>query len=189
MRSKASTREEWRGVTNYPIYEVSSLGNVRSVGHFRRHPLNAQIFNWRSGKQLRPQKGQWYLHVSLVRNVENVSVRKTELIHRLVAKAFLPNPECKPCVNHIDGNKHNNKLTNLEWCTYSENEQHSFSKLGKIVWNKGKKTHHVPWNKGLRYSREQLKHLGRLEYAGKKQSRKTGITSMHWKARIQETLF
>ena len=51
---------------------------------------------------------------------------KTLLVARLVAMTFVPNPYCKPCVNHIDGNTFNNTPDNLEWCTYAENNEHAF---------------------------------------------------------------
>lgn len=62
-----------------------------------------------------------YKHV--VVSVDNK--RKSILVHRLVALAFIPNPDNLPCVNHKDGNKHNNNVSNLEWCTRSHNTQHA----------------------------------------------------------------
>lgn len=75
------------------------------------------------GKKMRPGKdGRGYHFIFIHSGGE----RKVKKIHRIVAECFLPNPENKPQVNHIDGNKNNNSIENLEWVTQSENMKHAF---------------------------------------------------------------
>ena len=112
-------REEWRWVPGYEdLYMVSNFGNVMSQrsGH-GSSPMGI----------LKPQKNNaGYLQVNLIKNKKSKNV----MIHRIVAAAFIPNPDNKEEVNHKDGNKTNNHTSNLEWVTRSENLRHAYRELG-----------------------------------------------------------
>lgn len=107
----------WKPVKGYEgLYEVSDNGNVRGLAKITgKRQIPIHIMTSRISKF-------GYVMVSLCKNskIFNASV------HRLVAEAFIPNPDNLPCVNHIDGNKRNNTIQNLEWCSYSENNLHAY---------------------------------------------------------------
>lgn len=96
------------------IIEVTESGNV---------------FIKETGKEITPKNnGNGYLRIYIPK------IKKRFLLHRLVATAYIPNPDNKPQVNHIDGNKHNNSASNLEWCTGQENMSHFYETMsGKPV--------------------------------------------------------
>lgn len=106
-------------IPNFPEYKINENGEV-----FSRYKYKTNIVtnDWRPVKQVLDKKIGYYL-VTLV-NAET-KVRKNQFIHRLLAQAFIPNLLTKPHVNHIDGNKQNNQLVNLEWSTCKENSQHA----------------------------------------------------------------
>ena len=84
---------------------------------------NAEVFN-KHGKKLSPvDNGKGYLILNLNINGK----RKCKAIHRIMAEAFIPNPKCLPEVNHIDANRRNNSIDNLEWVTHGDNIQHSYN--------------------------------------------------------------
>lgn len=124
MSQEAEILEEWREIKGYEgRYEVSNMGNVRSIPRQIINSLGRKR-NLRSVLLKKNHMKSGYMMITLG-NGKNV------LVHRLVAKAFIPNKECRPCVNHLDGNKGNNTVNNLQWVTYSENERHSYDVLGK----------------------------------------------------------
>ena len=115
--------EECKAIKGYEkYYEVSTQGNVRSLDRELAAPHNSKKVS--KGKVLVPRHNSNtpYYYVCLC--VDNK--RKNYSIHRLVAEMFIPNPENKAEVNHIDGNPLNNNISNLEWVTRNENLKHSY---------------------------------------------------------------
>lgn len=112
---------------NYRIYEDGRVQNIKTEKFLKPSPNSSK-----------------YLQLRL----QNRGISRSIGIHRLLAQAFIPNPKNKPQVNHIDGNKQNNSLNNLEWVTHQENIQHAYDiglkdksrdlfrlKAKKVYWN------------------------------------------------------
>lgn len=115
-------KEIWKDIPNYEgLYQVSNLGNVKSLCYGARNIRKSNVH-----KILKHSPNNWGYH-----KVQLYKDGKSQMlyIHRLVASLFIPNPENKEQVNHIDGNKANNKVSNLEWATSKENLHHA-EKLG-----------------------------------------------------------
>lgn len=101
---------DFKTIPEFPSYEINSLGIIR---------------NRKTGKI----KSQYlanggYYFVTLHKDNEGGKPRR---VHRLIAEAFIPNPEGKPCINHINGNRSDYSIENLEWCNHQENMEHAFA--------------------------------------------------------------
>ena len=110
--------EVWKSVPGFEgYYEASNIGRIRTVDRIGKtcygadRKLNGKLVAQNSGK-----KG--YLRVSS-------RIHGVMLVHRLVALTWIQNPDALPVINHIDGNKENNRIENLEWCTQSYNMKHA----------------------------------------------------------------
>lgn len=112
--------EVWKDIPGYEgLYQVSNTGVVRSINRVTTGNRKRNI----SGKTLKQKQNTFgYLIVGLCKDGKS----KTERVHRLVAKAFLPADSNRPYINHKDGNPQNNHISNPEWCTQKENVQHAY---------------------------------------------------------------
>ena len=122
-------KEIWKDVVGYEgLYQVSNLGNVKSV--------EREMQNYRGNKFIKVSKpiGKFinkygYIRVTLYKN----GIPRPFTVHRLVATAFIPNPMGLKDINHIDFNKKNNNIENLEWCSRSYNVKHAIKHNPNIL--------------------------------------------------------
>lgn len=153
-------KEEWKVVPGFPHYEASTLGSIRRDGILIQGSLD---------------KRDGYLKVTL----SDCSNRLNTGVHRVVALTWIPNIEHKPCVNHLNCKRNDNRVSNLEWCTYKENnnygdiqKRHSKSIMG-----------HPKLGSAGRPMKAVLQVLGN-SYIGvfescQEASRKTGVNDRH----------
>lgn len=125
-------KEIWKDIEGYEdLYQINNFGNVKRLKRLQMQK-GRKLIEIQTNNILKPNisKGG-YSRVWLFKN----NIRKEFKLHRLIASHFIPNPENKTQINHKDGNKKNNDIPNLEWCTPSDNVKHSY-KLG-LASNRG----------------------------------------------------
>lgn len=122
--------EIWKPIEENPVYLVSNYGRVRTIDH----PVWCRVnnsYSIRKGRFCTPtnnnSKRYWRVGVQINNRQKHLA------IHRLVAKAFIPNPDNLPQINHIDGDKNNNKVSNLEWCNNGYNQAHAWKNSLKDI--------------------------------------------------------
>lgn len=162
-----NNNEIWTTVENLSNYEISSKGSIKSK------LKNRIMKTWKNNSG--------YSQISLV---DDRGITVKWLVHRLVATAFLPNPINLPYVNHKDGNKQNNEVDNLEWCTCSENILHA-RKTGLNPYNfptkgrklSGKKKSLSSYH-GVSFDKNRGKWIGSLRVNGKNYKQKRFDTEL-----------
>lgn len=154
--------EEWRPVKEYEgYYEVSNLGNIRSVSRVELQPIGRHEQSWTRTRQGRDKavriNNLGYVQVILYKDGKGTG----KLVHRLVAESFVENPLSNKEVNHKDGVRDNNIYMNLEWVTRSENALHGTRVLGK---NRGSE------NRCSKLTEEEVLEISKLLKQGESQT-------------------
>lgn len=123
--SEQMNHDVWQPIPDFQgLYEASKSGEIRSIARIdkRGKPWPTRTLKpFRDGK-----KG--YVAVCLLKD----GVPTRAKVHRVIASVFVPNPRSAPQVNHINGDRSDNRASNLEWCTGSENVRHAFDQLGRV---------------------------------------------------------
>jgi len=149
----------WKNIKGYEgQYMISDSGEVKSLKRQCNKWDGMRLVNERILKLIIDNKG--YCRV----NLSNEGKHKLTQVHRLVASAYIPNIKHLPCVNHIDGNKINNNLSNLEWVSYKENTRHMIDILHKLKGNPQKSKNIL--GKGVSFRRSRNKYTVRLTENG-----------------------
>lgn len=158
--------EIWKDIPGFEKrYQVSNYGNVRSILDNHGNTVERPRATWISSK------GYVYVQLSIKDIRHNVSV------HHAVASAFIPNPENKRTVNHIDGVKKHNTVSNLEWATYSENLKHAHRtglKQGQSHW-KGKKGGNTSKFHNVTYDLSKDRWIASIKHEGKMISKRFSV--------------
>ena len=112
--------EEWKDIEGYEgIYQVSNYGNIRRVDSIVKYDNEKEVhYNSKLLKPIKQGNGYYYI------NLNYKGIGKTFRVHRLVAKAFIQNPDNLPIINHKNEDKADNRVENLEWCTYKYNSNY-----------------------------------------------------------------
>ena len=153
--------EIWKDILGYEgLYQVSSYGRIKSLSRKRNNGLDKTIIL----KENINNKG--YKRINLHKNKK----MKSYLVHRLVAQAFIPNPNNYPIINHKDENPSNNHVSNLEWCTYKYNNNYGTKgeKISKALKGNRSKDKHPFYG---RHHSEEAKAKMKMNHADFKEGK------------------
>ena len=146
-------KEIWKDIKGYEnMYQISNMGRVRSLDRYIILSNNKKIFKKGQIRKI-SNNGNDYLFVQLGRGNSN-----RKYIHRLIGENFMSNPDNKPCINHLDSNKNNNKIENLEYVSHTENLLYAYEKNERR--SKPVRVRKNGVTKEFKYSKDAAKWLG-----------------------------